>query len=90
MAHGYKSGGRKKGTPNKDTSEKKQRIELVLSMLDETIENDLYKIGPIERVKIWATLQEFIRPKLARTTISGDVNVSTIFETTKYSIKSGE
>jgi hypothetical protein len=64
--------GRPKGTPNKFTSEIKQRIENVLDVLDETLEEDLRKIEPGRRVELWAQLQEYIRPKLSRTTLAGD------------------
>lgn len=64
--------GRPKGSVNKFTSEIKQRIEGVLDILDETLEEDLRKIEPGRRVELWAQLQEYIRPKLSRTTLAGD------------------
>jgi hypothetical protein len=59
-------GGRPKGVKNKITREIQAKIEWVLVVLDETIEEDLKKMKPPERIKLWVELQEFIRPKLQR------------------------
>ncbi len=89
MAKGVKTGGRTKGVINKITKSQKERIEKVLSILDKSLEKDLKLVGPIERVKLWSTLQEFVRPKLARTELTGELNVKqTISETTNFSLKS--
>ena len=61
------SGLRKKGTPNKKTVQIKERIEMVLEILDESIEADILALKPKEKVQLWMDLQEFIRPKLQRT-----------------------
>lgn len=61
-----KKGGKTKGTINKITKDQKERIEFVLSLLDETLENDIKKMPEVERVKLWSGLQEYIRPKLQR------------------------
>jgi hypothetical protein len=61
------TGLRTAGTPNKITSEVKQRIERVLEILDESLETDLMALSPKEKVQLWMELQEFIRPKLQRT-----------------------
>jgi hypothetical protein len=58
--------GKPKGARNKITSEQKERVEKVLSLLDETLEEDIEKMRSKERVELWASLQEFIRPKLQR------------------------
>lgn len=88
MAKGKKTGGRKKGSINKVTAECRQRIEFVLGLLDENIEKDIKAIGEVERVKLWASLQEFVRPKLARTELTGkDGGAITISDTTIYSLK---
>jgi hypothetical protein len=64
----FKSGntGKPKGAMNKTTAANKERIEFVLSLLDDTLEEDILKLKPKERVELWSTLQEFIRPKLQR------------------------
>ena len=61
------NGLRKKGTLNKKTVQIKERIELVLEILDESIEADILALKPREKVQLWMDLQEFIRPKLQRT-----------------------
>ena len=61
--------GKPKGAKNKVTSEQKERIEKVLALIDETLEEDLVKMKPKERVDLWAALQEYIRPKLQRTQV---------------------
>jgi hypothetical protein len=59
-------GGRPKGTPNKATSEHKERVEWVLGLLDETLEESIARLKPKDKVDLWLSLQEFIRPKLQR------------------------
>ena len=59
-------GGRPKGTPNKLTTEKKQRLEWIVEELEETLEEDIATMKPKERVELWLSLQEYIRPKLQR------------------------
>lgn len=58
--------GRPKGVKNKITREIQAKVEWVLELLDETAEEDLKKMKPQERIKLWAELQEYIRPKLQR------------------------
>ena len=67
-SQGFKpgEGGRPKGAKNKITREIQAKVEWVLEMLDETIEEDLRKMKSPERVKLWTELQEYIRPKLQR------------------------
>ena len=59
-------GGRPKGSPNKITLEQKERIEWVLELLDETLEDSIRKLKPKDQVDLWINLQEYIRPKLQR------------------------
>ena len=66
-------GGRPKGVKNKITREIQSKVEWVLGLLDETAEEDLKKMKPPERIKLWADLQEYIRPKLQRVNL--DVGV---------------
>lgn len=65
----YVGGGSRKGVPNKRTVESVKRVEWVLSILEKTLEDDIEAVNPNERVKLWNDLQEYIRPKLARTEI---------------------
>jgi len=59
-------GGRKIGSLNKITLEQKARVEWVLGLLDETLEESISMLKPKEKVDLWLSLQEFIRPKLQR------------------------
>ena len=59
-------GGRPKGSSNKVTREYKERVEWVLELLDETLEDSIRKLKPKDQVDLWMNLQEFIRPKLQR------------------------
>lgn len=60
---------RPKGSKNKNTSEQIDRIKRILSALDETLSDDIEKLTPSERVRLWASMQEFITPKYARMTL---------------------
>jgi len=61
--------GKPKGALNKITSEQKKRVEWALDILDQNVEEDLKKMRPFDRVRLWADLQEYIRPKLQRTNV---------------------
>lgn len=67
-----KLGGRTKGTANKRTQESIQRVEWVLTLLEPKLQEDIEAISAKDRVMLWNDLQEYIRPKLQRTTIVGD------------------
>lgn len=58
--------GKPKGVKNKITREQKEKVEWVLGLLDENVEEDLKKMKPSDRIRLWADLQEYIRPKLQR------------------------
>ena len=64
--------GKKKGSKNKRTEEQLKRIEYVLEILDTSIDKDIKALEPRERAKLWVDLQEYIRPKLARTELVGN------------------
>ena len=68
IRHKFKpgEGGRPKGSPNRITTEQKERVEWVLELLDETLEDSIRKLKPKEQVDLWMNLQEYIRPKLQR------------------------
>ncbi|MEI7727053.1 MAG: hypothetical protein WCK09_18225 [Bacteroidota bacterium] len=59
-------GGRPKGVKNRITREIQEKVEWALEILDTTLEEDLKKMRPAERVRLWADMQEYIRPKLHR------------------------
>jgi hypothetical protein len=58
--------GRPKGSKNKLTREIKERVEWVLELLDDQLEEDIQKLKAGDRVRLWVDLQEFVRPKLQR------------------------
>ena len=62
-------GGRPKGAANKVTIEQKKRVEWVLDLLDETLEEDVKALKAKDKVELWVTMQEYIRPKLQRTNV---------------------
>lgn len=61
-----KSMPRPLGSKNKNTTEQIDRVKRILSALDETLTDDLTKLSPAERVRLWASMQEFVMPKYAR------------------------
>lgn len=67
--------GRPKGLRNKRTQEILEQIDKIMSILDETMEEDIKKLRPSERTKLKTDLLEYQIPKLARTEtkIEGDV-----------------
>mgnify|MGYP001797888943 FL=1 len=63
-----KLGGRAPGTPNKATSERKARLNKVLAQIeDKHLEEDIGKLSPRDRVRLYADLLEYSNPKLTRT-----------------------
>jgi hypothetical protein len=75
MAHGRKTGGRQKGTPNKATATVPEvfsafveaNAEEVQDLFDRVAEGD-----PAKALDLFARLAEFVIPKLARTDIGAD------------------
>lgn len=63
--------GKPKGVKSKKTIESLKRVEYVLGLLETTIETDIKAIEPKERVKMWDSLQEYVRPKLQRAELTG-------------------
>lgn len=75
-----KTGGRKKGTPNKLTRNARQAIGLLLDgqshKLPKWLESVRKKDGPRAALACYTSLLEFHVPKLARTEIQGNLTVS--------------
>jgi hypothetical protein len=64
---GNKAGrGRPPGSPNKVTATAKEFLQMLSDELRDTILNDLSQLEPLDRVKVFIQLQEFLLPKLAR------------------------
>lgn len=77
MARGKKTGGRKKGTPNQSTAEVRDKIAgLIGQYQPEQMFADFMELKPIERLKLIATLAEFITPKQTRTTVEQEDQAS--------------
>ena len=65
--------GRKKGSKNKKTTENKERINNILSYIDDKyLIEDIDSLTSSERVKTYISLMEYIIPKLARKEHTGD------------------
>ncbi|MCH2043973.1 MAG: hypothetical protein MK212_07490 [Saprospiraceae bacterium] len=64
--------GRPRGLRNKKTQEAKARVEKVLSMIDQTIEEDIAELSASERVKTYVALLEYQLPKLQRVALAND------------------
>jgi hypothetical protein len=58
--------GRPKGAGNRISPLQKVRIDEVLSILSESLLDDLSTMKPKEKIELWKDLQEFIQPKLQR------------------------
>lgn len=68
-----KTGGRKKGEPNKNTKLIRDKFEEVLNNIDaDSINKDLELLKPIDRLKMIISLSEYIAPKYQRLVISDD------------------
>lgn len=78
-----KTGGKVKGNPNHRTKEAIERVEWVLGLLEPNLMTDIQALESNERVKLWNDLQEYVRPKLARITHTGDSQepINIIFKT---------
>ena len=86
MATGRKTGGRKKGTPNKKTAEVKDKIADLLGQYgQEQMVEDFMELRAGDRLKLFASLSEFLAPKLNRATVDAGEAKPTPDETPDYS-----
>ena len=83
-------GGRPKGAANKVTVEQKKRVEWVLDLLDETLEEDVKALKAKDKVELWVTMQEYIRPKLQRMNLDVGAEDKEIRQITFKVIRSGD
>jgi hypothetical protein len=65
MPKGYKTGGRTKGTPNKDTSQLRQTIKLFVNDKLEDIETLYNKLTPFAKMELLTRLMPYAIGKLA-------------------------
>lgn len=77
MAIGKKTGGREKGTPNKDVAPIREKFNQLLEAYSiEQMKADLMSIErPEERLKILAGIAEFAIPKLARSEVKQEIEI---------------
>lgn len=69
-----KTGGRKKGTPNKDTKELRERISDLIDNNFENIQSDIDSLTPEKRLDFLVKLLEYSLPKLNRTELDTTLN----------------
>jgi hypothetical protein len=62
MAQGFKSGGRKSGTPNQITGEIKEHFSQLLQANLERLQKDIDSLEPKERIKVLLVLSRFVVP----------------------------
>ena len=63
MAKGFKTGGRKHGTPNKVTKDLKEWIFKMITSQQATIEKDFEALKPKERIMLFEKLLAYVVPR---------------------------
>lgn len=63
MAHGYKTGGRSKGTPNKLTQESKEILNCIVNKEIANLPKLLDELSPEKRAGILTRLMPYVIPK---------------------------
>jgi hypothetical protein len=66
--------GRPKGSLNKTTAQIKDFLMSVSDALEVDLFEDLQVLQPLDRVKLWLSLQEYLLPKLSRQQIENSDN----------------
>ena len=67
-----KTGGREPGTPNKLTGDMREKIQGILNDNIDTVQNDLNKLKPKDRLLIIEKLLSYVLPKLQAQSIDID------------------
>ncbi len=70
-----KTGGRKKGTPNKTTAELRSWLTRLLKQQKRTIINDLAALEPKDRLQMLEKLMQYVIPK--QQSITADISLLT-------------
>lgn len=78
---GRKHGGRKKGTPNKDTAALRKRISKLLDDNWVKIEEDMAELSAKERLDICTRLLEYALPKLSRVEVEREQEIKSKLST---------
>jgi len=68
-----KTGGRKKGTPNKSKAEIREHISNIVSSNLEIVERDLRELKPEQRVKLIIELARFVIPQMKAVDLKSDI-----------------
>ncbi len=74
MAKGIKTGGRKKNTPNKMTSELRERINDFLSNNWNSLQSDFDSLEPKDKLMFYERLLQYGLPKLQSTELKGNID----------------
>ena len=82
-----KSGGRMKGTPNKVTSQLREKISLLLENQFETFETELNNMKPKDKFEILVKLIPYVIPKQLETTNYNETELNLDIEVTPEQIK---
>jgi hypothetical protein len=77
MENRTKTGGRKKGTPNKATAELRERFTSLLESNLDTMQSDLDSLEPKDRIKTLLELSKFVVPTLKAVDTSIEFGSST-------------
>ena len=94
MARGYKTGGRKTGTPNKTTGITKEMINQVLAAYhdDGRLAKDFDELAPKERLDVFVKLIGYIMPKpqAVQVELNQSSDNSSVFEQLRQLAKENE
>ena len=80
--------GRPKGAGNRISTLQKVRIDEVLTILSESLLDDISTMKPREKIELWKDLQEFIQPKLQRVAVDVETPDDKITKITFEVVKS--
>lgn len=70
MAKGIKTGGRKKGVPNKTTNEMRELITVFISDNWDQVQEDFNKLEPSERLRFFEKIMQYAVPKMQSQSIN--------------------
>jgi len=74
MAKGIKTGGREQGTPNKLTSDLRERINDFLTDNWEQVEKDFQTLEPEKKILMFEKLLNYTLPRMQATQLDANVN----------------
>jgi len=74
VAKGIKTGGRKKGTPNKVTSNLREWLEKLINKNRLQIEKDIKSLEPKDRLQVLEKFMQYTTPKMQSIQTTVDFN----------------